>query len=122
MSGFAVGIMKKEIERNTEICLRMMTWRTISLFAAVPFLVQTVLALADSDIGYVKWPFWLALVPIFPLVYYMFNLVLKVHGWTTAFFHVTLTIILTPFFLVGPLLIPLLVKGDASRLLYIKTR
>ena len=46
-----------------------------------------------------------------------FRLVNKMHGQVSASLHVGLSVILTPFFLIGPVLIPLLVLGDAQRLL-----
>ena len=112
---------KDEIQRNTIICSRMMLWRTVCIVASVPFLIQTVLFLAaGQDVG-LAWSIALVSVPLFPLVYYLFRLVSKTNGFYSAIFHALLTAVLAPFFLIGPLLIPLLARGDARRLLIVQT-
>ena len=114
--------LKKEVTRNTEVCKWMMFWRKVCIFAAIPFLIQTLLKFTEPGIGNAQWPLWIALVPLVPMVYYQFILTLTIHGMTSAFFHVLLTVVLTPFSYAGPILIPLLVKGDANRLSFINNR
>lgn len=112
--------MKKEISQNTLCCDRMMMWRTICIVAAVPFLIQTILSFTDPGLGRYAWPKLLPILALIPMLFYMFLLAVKMNGVLNAFFHVLLTIVLTPFFLVGPFFIPLLVRGDARRLVYLQ--
>jgi len=59
----------------------------------------------------------LLLIAMIPLAISMFQLVRRLHGLVYAIVHVVLLYILTPMFLTGVILIPLLVHGDAIRLL-----
>ena len=71
------------------------------------------------DVG-LTWSFVLVAIPLVPLLYYLFQLVREMNGNSSAIFHVLLTAILAPVFLIGPLLIPLLVRGDARRQLVVQ--
>jgi hypothetical protein len=112
--------IKKEIERDTLLCSRMMLWRTACIVMSIPFLIQTLLSLATGSHTTLDWTFGLFAIPLIPLNYYLIRLVTKTNGITSAIFHALLTAILAPFFLIGPLLIPLLVRGDARRLMIVQ--
>ena len=112
--------VKKEIERNTEICTRMMICRTACLVTAIPFCIDLLAFLSGSTTGSSQWTLMIILIPLAPMLYYMFRLVSKTNGTPNAIFHVILTALLTPFFLTGPLLIPLLARGDARRLMVVR--
>ena len=98
-----------------------MFWRKATLFLAIPF----ALCLLGSFVGgrvreFVPYTGVLLIVAFAAqpmMLMNQFRLVDKMHGQVSASLHVGLTIILTPFFLIGPILIPLLVLGDAQRLL-----
>ena len=111
--------MKSEFEENTRIGQQMMFWRKATLFLAIPF----ALCLLGSFVGgrierFVPYT-GLSLIVAFAIQPMMllnqFRLVDKMHGQVSASLHVGLKVILTPFFLIGPVLIPLLVLGDAQR-------
>ena len=108
--------VKKSIESNSQTCARMMHCRTACFFAAIPFGVKLLAHLSAGPTGDVRWTLMLIAVPLVPMLYFMFQLVAKTNGIISAGFHVLLTAALTPFFLTGPLFIPLLVRGDALRL------
>ena len=48
--------------------------------------------------------------------FYMFRIVRTLHGVGYALAHVAISVLLTPVFLFGLILVPLLVQGDAERL------
>ena len=98
----------------------MMFWRTVCIVASIPYVIQSLLFLsAGQNIG-LAWSFSPITIPLLPLLYYLFQLVNETNGYFLAVFHALLTAILAPFFLIGPLLIPLLVRGDARRLLIVQ--
>ena len=113
--------MKSEFEENTRIGQQMMFWRKATLFLAIPF----ALCLLGSFVGgrvreFVPYTGVLLIVAFAAqpmMLINQFRLVNKMHGQVSASLHVGLSVILTPFFLIGPVLIPLLVLGDAQRLL-----
>lgn len=113
--------MKTEFEINTELCQQMMFWRKVNLFAAVPFAWTLLFSFYDGRLVSVdpRASFLLAFAYLLQplLLFHLFRLVCKMHGQVSASLHVGLTVVLTPFFLIGPLFIPLLVLGDARRLL-----
>ena len=98
-----------------------MFWRKATLFLAIPF----ALCLLGSFVGgrvseFVPYTGVLLIVAFAAqpmMLINQFRLVNKMHGQVSASLHVGLSVILTPFFLIGPVLIPLLVLGDAQRLL-----
>jgi len=112
--------LKKKIERDTRTCSRMMFWRTACIVASTPFLIQAVLSLSTGETTGLGWNSGLIVAPLLPLLYFQFRLVFKTNGLASAMFHALLTAILTPFFLIGPLLIPLLARGGARRLLVVQ--
>ena len=99
----------------------MMLFRKVTLVFVVPF----VLCLLGSFLGWQVSKFMpytmVFLIFAFSAQYTMlknqFCLVNRMHGLVNASLNVGLTMILTPFFLIGPILIPLLVLRDARRLL-----
>ena len=113
--------MKSEFEENAAIGQQMMFWRKVTLVLAIPF----ALCLLGSFVGGRIERFvpnagsslLVAFVAQPMMLMNQFRLVDKMHGQVSASLHVALTVILTPFFLIGPVLIPLLVLGDAQRLL-----
>ena len=113
--------MKNELETNFVICGQMMMWRNVALVFGIPFAWCLLSSFAFGQLSFVNFnPIWLlciAFAPQPPMLINLFRLANKMHGEVYASLHVVLTVILTPAFLAGPLLIPLLVQGDARRLL-----
>lgn len=112
---------KNEIEMTAAICAQMMMWRKVGLIMAIPFICSLLGSFALGRFTFVSSAMQsllcIAFIPQPPMLVYLFRLANKVHGVGYAALHVVLTVILTPFFLIGPLLIPLLVSGDVRRLL-----
>lgn len=48
--------------------------------------------------------------------FYIFRIMQSLHGTGYAFGHVVISVLLTPVFLTGLILVPLLVRGDVERL------
>ena len=111
--------LKKATQLNTLTCERMMFWRGVGLVAAIPFVAQQLASFSESSLAAPSWLIAIPCLPLLLMLYYMFRLVNKTSGTVNASFHVLLTAALTPIFLIGPLLIPLLVRGDARRLLIV---
>ena len=113
--------MKSEFEENTRIGQQMMFWRKVTLVLAVPFglclLGSFVGGQINEFVPYTGLSLIVAFVAQPMMLMNQFRLVDKMHGQVSASLHIGLTVILTPFFLIGPVLIPLLVLGDAQRLL-----
>ena len=113
--------MKNEHEMTTAIVAQMMLWRKITLVMAIPFVCSLLGSFAWGQLRdfstLTQSLLCIAFIPQPPMLYYLFRLANKMHGLVYAVLHVALAAILTPFFLVGPLFIPLLVSGDARRLL-----
>ena len=113
--------MKNEFQLDAAICTQMMLWRKATLVFAIPFVISLLASFTWGrlrEVGaYTQALLCIAFIPQPPMLYYLFRLANKMHGRVYAVLHVVLTLILTPFFLVGPLFIPLLVSGDARRLL-----
>ena len=98
-----------------------MFWRKATLFLAIPFALCLLVSFVGGRVReFVPYTGVLLIVAFAAqpmMLINQFRLVDKMHGQVSASLHVGLTIILTPFFLIGPILIPLLVLGDAQRLL-----
>jgi len=113
--------MGNDFEKTAAICAQMMMWRKVTLIMAIPFICNLLGSFAWGRLTDVSSTMQsllcIAFIPQPPLLVYLFRLANKVHGVRYAVLHAVLTAILTPFFLIGPLLIPLLVLGDVRRLL-----
>ena len=98
-----------------------MFWRKATLFLAIPFALCLLGSFVGGRVGeFVPYTGVLLIVAFAAqpmMLINQFRLVNKMHGQVSASLHVGLSVILTPFFLIGPVLIPLLVLGDAQRLL-----
>ena len=115
------NLMKNERETTAKTCAQMMMWRNLVLVAAIPFAWSLLESFVIGRLVIANYnPMWLLLVtfiPQPPMLFYLFRLANRMHGVVYAALHVLLTVFLTPFFVIGPLFIPLLVLGDARRLL-----
>lgn len=112
--------MNKESDEFNRVGRLMMGWRTLCIVAAIPYLYTQIRAIGNGEVLGDKWLLAVAFSVSGPMNFWMYRLTKQLHGTLNATLHVIVTILLTPILVIGPLLVPLLVQGDARRLLVIK--
>ena len=98
--------------------------RETALWFAAPYALSLFVLITGMPVWPVSlWPVFLLLslgvvfIAMLPLAVSVFRLVEQLHGFGYGVAHVIFLFALTPTFLVGLLFIPIVVHGDAARLL-----
>lgn len=104
---------------SSTVCAEMLRRRTIAMWCTAPYLIACAASLmrALPWSGLLLLTLLLSAISVVPLSVPMYRLVKKIHGNGYAIAHVFFLFLLTPAFAAGPILLPLMVKADANRLL-----
>ena len=94
----------------------MMRYRKWALVSGIFFVLALLIDLASAGVGSSLWFVLPVLCCALPMWIAMHGIVCRLHGRSYAFWHVFASVILTPAFLTGIILVPLVVAGDAKRL------